>query len=80
MDCDLCSRCTHIKCSGLITEDMYQELITSDTQAFSFICSKCSINSPPFSSEESIDISPTDDFCDNVSGPKDADPGHFNCF
>ena len=80
--CDLCSSWTHIKCSGLITEDMYQEFITSDTQAFLFICStcKCSINSLPFSSEESIDISPTDDFCDNISGPTDADPGHFNCF
>ena len=80
VDCDLCSRWTHIKRTGIITEDMYQELITSDTQAFSFICSKCSVNSLPFSSEESIDISPPDDFCDKISGPKDADPGHFNCF
>ena len=37
VDCDQCSRWTHIKCSGFVSEEMYQNLISSDTHSFSYL-------------------------------------------
>ena len=81
MDCDQCCRWTHIKCSGFVTEEMYQELISSESQSLFFICSECSIHTLPFSAEDSINLSPSDDNPDeNITTPSEADPEHFTCF
>ena len=59
---------------------MYQELITSD-QSFSFICSECSIQILPFSSEDFIDSSPSNGiFYENIKTSSEADPEDFFLF
>ena len=39
VECDNCSRWTHIRCSGYITDELYHDLVSSSGQNFIFICS-----------------------------------------
>ena len=47
----------------------------------SFICSECCIHTLPFSAEDSINLSHSDDNPDeNITTPSEGDPEHFTCF
>ena len=84
VDCDICARWKHIKCTGYITEALYHDLCSQDSHSdnFSFICSECSIISLPFHTEESITGFSSEESGDvlGVTRPILADPYHFDCF
>ena len=84
VDCNICARWTHIKCTGYITESQYHDLCSQDSHSdnFSFICSESSIISLPFNTEESITGFSSEESGDvlSVTRPTLADPDHFDCF
>ena len=84
VDCDICARWTHIKCTGYITESQYHDLCSQDSHSdnFSFICSECSIIPLPFNTEELITGFSSEESGDvlGVTRPTLADPDHFDCF
>ena len=56
ISCDLCEKWTHIRCSGYISNEKYNEIMENDTN-FSFNCNTCVASMMPFQSESEI---PTD--------------------
>ena len=81
IDCDLCSRWTHIKCTGYITDSRYNDLCSQDSDTFSFICSECSINSLPFNGEEDVGSSLDETvITQGTTRPSLTDPDHYECF
>ena len=76
IDCDSCSRWTHIKC----TESRYNDLCAQNSGVFSFICSECSIHSLPFNGEESVNPSlDKTDYPRGTTRPALTDQCHFEC-
>lgn len=51
VSCDNCQRWTHIKCSGFITTQQYDNLVSRDSE-FSFLCSGCTFLDLPFCTED----------------------------
>ena len=76
VSCDSCQQWTHIKCSGFITTQKYDSMV-SDNSDFSFACCSCTFMDLPFHNEDT-------DNCWSQTGntklPSSADPEHFQCF
>lgn len=80
VDCDGCGKWTHVGCTGFISRQAYNKLVSEQLE-FSFTCRKCDIEMLPYSDTDHVSgtddgsISDTRNSTDNI-----ANDSYFQCF
>ena len=79
VSCDICDNWTHARCSGSISEKLYDHLVAENIN-FSFICNKCLINSLPYNVHEYNDHNSVVNDCEESNRrPLDVNNDIFDC-
>ena len=81
LSCDDCLLWTHVKCTGYVTNDLYNSYIQKESagESFNFYCNRCSLAYLPGTMDSNID---EQDYTHSFStqAPSEADESKFECF
>lgn len=76
ISCDVCDNWIHARCSGTISDKLYDKYVAEDTE-FSYTCNACSFNDLPFKGDYiKIDAKPSNDTNNILFANSD----FFDCF
>ena len=69
ISCDICDNWTHVKCTGNISNQKYDEIVKNDI-AFSYMCNACITQSLPFQNQTTLPNDPENDLLINEPASK----------
>lgn len=78
IDCDLCQRWTHVRCSGSMSIHEYDNIV-EHSLSFSYCCNPCLLKTLPYVPDLDSDEISDDNHHSGTDTPSD-DQDHFQCF